>query len=239
MSELGPLLELQHYDSEADRLRARIDDLPEAATVRDLETELRRGRAALAQAAEKATEARREQDRLETQLGMLESKAASVADRLYGRAGVVSSPKELQALQADLDMINRQKSDLEEEVLAAMESREEAVGLEKRTEEAVGDLERRLAQASDALEVTRKDIEVTLREVEIKREAVRPSVPADVLSLYDRIRAQQSDGVAAAPLNGGVCGGCQLRLPAAEYEAARHSSGVVRCEACRRILVVA
>src|SRR5205807_6903218 len=124
--------------------------------------------------ADRGTEARPAQDRLETQLGMLGAKAASVADRLYGRAGVVSSPKELQALQADLDMIKRQKADLEEEVLGAMEVREEAVGLEKRTEEAVGDLEQRLVGATNALDVTRKDIEVTLREVGGKRDALRP-----------------------------------------------------------------
>ena len=234
---VGPLLELQHHDSRGDRLRALARSLPEQAEVDRFSAELRRGEAALAQAAQKAAESRRTQDRLEAELAALESKASGVADRLYGRAGVVSSPKELQNLQADLDMLRRQKDALEERVLLAMEEREGAADLEKRTEEAVATLRDRLRQAQAACEEARRRVEDELRDVEATTARLRADVPPDVLSLYDRIR-EIGDGVAAAALSGGVCGGCQLRLSSAEYEAARHAHGIVRCEACRRILVL-
>src|SRR5687767_8882037 len=125
-ADVGPLLDLQHADSAADRIRARLASLAEQAEVDRLKGEVRRGEAALQQAAGSATEARREQDRLEAELAKLESKAMQVADRLYGRSGVVSSPKELQALQADLEMIKRQRGDMEERVLEAMDVRETA-----------------------------------------------------------------------------------------------------------------
>jgi predicted nucleic acid-binding Zn-ribbon protein len=237
-ADTGPLLELQDLDSQVDRLRARLQALPEQQEADRIGVDLRRGEAALAQAAGQAAEARRSQDRLEGQLQALESKVNTVADRLYGRAGVVSSPKELQSLQADLDMLNRQKNELEEQVIGAMEVREEAAGLEKRTEEAVESLRQRHGAALESLRRARTEVEADLERAQAESGAVRPRVPAPVLALYDRIRAQSNDGVAAAALEHGVCQGCHQRLSNVEYEAARHSGDIARCEACRRILVI-
>lgn len=236
--DVGPLLELQNHDSAVDRARARLAGLPEQRELDRLMGELRRGETALAQAAEQASEGRRNQDRLEGQLNTIEAKASSVADRLYGRAGVVSSPKELQALQADLEMINRQKEQLEEQVIGAMELREAAAELEKRTEQAVGQLRERVAEAERQVARARAEVEAELAQAAVEGKALRSAVPQPVLELYDRMRAGREDGVAVAPLTAGICGGCQLRLSSAEYEAARHASEIVRCEACHRILVL-
>lgn len=237
-ADVGPLLDLQQADSETDRLRARLASLPEQAEVDDLAAELRRGDAVLAQASAEATEARRAQDRIEAQLASQEAKASSVTDRLYGRSGVVSSPKELQALQADLDMIKRQISETEDAVLAAMEARDDAADLEKKTMEAVAQLRERLVRARETLTVITRDLEAELALAGERSAVLRPGVPAQVLALYDRIREQSQDGVAAAVLRDGICGACTLRLPSAEWEAARYATGIVRCEACRRILVI-
>ena len=236
--DVGPILDLQQHDSASDHLRARRRELPELGEAQRLAQELRRGEAALSQAAQAATEARREQEKLEAELGTLEAKAAGVADRLYGRAGVVSSPKELQALQADLEMLNRQKEPLEERVIVAMDARDQATELEKRTEAALAEIRARLDAAEAARAKAESEIDAELAGEEDRRASLRSQVPAALLNLYDRLRTQFDDGVAAAPLQAGICGGCKLRLSNAEYEAARHASDVVRCEACRRILVI-
>jgi uncharacterized protein len=236
--DVGPLLDLQAHDSGADRLRVRLASMPEQQRVEELESELRRGESALAQVAATARDARHAQDRLEVELDVLEKKVISVTDRLYGRAGVVSSPKELQALQADLDMLNRQKGELEERVIAAMEQREETADLEKRTGEAVAQVRARLTEAQAASLQARTSTEAELDKALVAARELRLAIPADVLGLYDSIRGSREDGVAAAALSAGVCGGCKLRLSSAEYERARHTSELVRCEACRRILVV-
>ena len=69
------------------------------------------------------------------------------------------------------------------------------------------------------------------------RAGVAAEVPADLLELYDKLRAQH--GVGAAMLRGGRCEGCHLSLNAVDLAAYRAASPdeVLRCEECGRILV--
>ena len=71
-----------------------------------------------------------------------------------------------------------------------------------------------------------------------EREVIAASVPADLLKLYDKLRAQ-SGGVGAAKLHQKRCEGCRLELNITELNEVRAAprDEVVRCENCRRILV--
>jgi len=63
-------------------------------------------------------------------------------------------------------------------------------------------------------------------------------VPADLLALYDKIRAQQG-GVGAAVLRQRRCEGCRLELNAADLRelAGEPTDAVLRCPECNRLLV--
>ncbi len=71
-----------------------------------------------------------------------------------------------------------------------------------------------------------------------ERARVVADIPADLLVLYDKLRAD-SGGMGAAPLHRGRCQGCQLTLTPADLGRIRGlpADEVVRCEECRRILV--
>jgi uncharacterized protein len=64
------------------------------------------------------------------------------------------------------------------------------------------------------------------------------AIPADLLALYDRLRANKG-GVGAAELRARQCGGCMLTLDNADLADIRGKADdeVVRCEQCQRILV--
>ncbi len=74
--------------------------------------------------------------------------------------------------------------------------------------------------------------------VATQREVTAAGVPADLLALYDRIRAQKG-GVGAAALRAKRCGGCSLELTASDLGALARAplDEVQRCEECNRILV--
>jgi len=69
------------------------------------------------------------------------------------------------------------------------------------------------------------------------RAAIAADLPADLLDLYDRLRAQH--GVGAAALRHGRCEGCHLSLNTVDLGRIRAAppDEVIRCEECRRILV--
>ncbi len=62
-----------------------------------------------------------------------------------------------------------------------------------------------------------------------------PLIPPDLLELYEKLRPMK-DGVGAARLVEGVCGGCHLSLSPAELHQVLREDPP-RCLQCRRILV--
>jgi hypothetical protein len=80
------------------------------------------------------------------------------------------------------------------------------------------------------------EIERELAERRAEREALAPTLPPDLLELYEGLRPLKK-GVAAAALVDGVCQGCHEQLSAVELDRLRRTEDVPRCEHCRRILV--
>src|SRR5262249_28049941 len=82
------------------------------------------------------------------------------------------------------------------------------------------------------------DIDATSQRRQAERTVIAGEIPADLLALYDKIRAS-SGGVGAAMLRQRRCEGCHLELAGSELNTVRAaaSDAIVRCDNCRRILV--
>jgi predicted nucleic acid-binding Zn-ribbon protein len=230
------LLRVQEHDTAADQLRHRRQHLPELAELLATEDELARLEALLADVEAKAAEAAKVQRRLEGELALLESKVSELDAKLY--SGVVTVPRELQAMQTEGDAMRQRRAALEDEVLEAMSTRETL-------DEQVADLEdnrRRLdaegvrlrAAVAEAQAAVDRDLATELAA----RADAATLIPADVQALYEQLRSRLG-GIAAAPLVNGRCGGCHLALPATEVARLRiePAETLVRCEQCERILV--
>jgi len=233
---LEDLLVVQEHDTAADRLRHRKETLPELTKLTEVEQAIGNVDAALADVVARRDEVARRQQRHEDELASLETKIAEVDKRLY--SGTVTSPKELQALQADIDSLKKHGSEIEDQVLEAMQDREpldtEVTRLEaeRTTHEKDGEqLRQAIAEATAAI-----DAELAT-ELEARTTAA-VSIPADLLSQYDRLRSKLQ-GIGAARLVNGRCSGCHLTLPATELDRLRHQpeDTVVLCDQCGRILV--
>ena len=236
MTVFHDLLRVQEHDSAADRLRHRRGTLPELAALRAVEDELAGVEATLVEVGARAADAARSQRRLEGELSLLEAKMAELDARLY--SGAVTVPRELQAMQAEAQAMRARQATLEDEVLEAMGVREplddEVAALERRRAELDGEGSRLRAAVAEALAAVDKELAAELEA----RETEAAAIPADLNTLYEQLRARL-DGVAAAPLVKGRCGGCHLALPATEVDRLRKlpADTLVRCEQCERILV--
>ena len=82
------------------------------------------------------------------------------------------------------------------------------------------------------------EIDRSLGELETQRGPVADELPADLVTLYDRLR-ESKGGVGAALLRARRCSGCMLDLDNAEVATIRAAADddVIRCEECSRILV--
>jgi len=181
-------------------------------------------------------EAVRRQSHLEHDLAAVEARIAEVDRRLY--SGAVTIPRELQAMQADRDLLQRRQSTLEDEVLEAMGEREpldeEVSALESERRRLDGEGARLRAAVVEA-QVT---IDTELASEEALRAESAVGLPADLVALYEQLRARHG-GVGAAPLVAGQCHGCYLALPATEVDRIKREppDALVTCDQCGRILV--
>jgi len=233
---LDTLLELQNRDTAIDRLRHRRDTLPERTELDAVRTELASVGTWLADATTRRDEVVREERRFDDEARSLEEKAAEVERRMY--SGEVTSPRELQLLQADVEQLRRHRGSLEDRELDVMERREaldaEVAGLEGRAQQ----LEADAARLASALAAAEGEIDSELGEEQAARDELAATVDAALLADYEHCR-ERARGMGAARLNGNTCQGCHLSIPSVEAERIRKSppGTVAHCDNCGCILV--
>jgi predicted nucleic acid-binding Zn-ribbon protein len=230
------LLDVQEQDTRLTQLDHRAGHLPDSAVLADLEGRLARLRDQVIAAETILSDLEVEQEQADRDVEQVRERRRRDQELLD--SGSVGDPKQLQAISSELENLVRRQSDLEDVELEIMERVEGARA-------AVG----QLAAERDAMKVERDDIAARVAgqlaeisderaEVVALRARIATEIPADLLALYDKVRADHG-GVGAAPLHRGSCQGCRLALPPTEIEALRAapSDAVIRCEECRRILV--
>jgi predicted nucleic acid-binding Zn-ribbon protein len=234
---LVPLLDLQDHDTAVDRLVHRRATLPERAALEAANTRLAEIATRLAAVTVARDEVAREERRLDDETRSLEEKAKAVEATMY--SGTVSSPKELQAMQADIESLRKHRSDLEDRELEVMDRREslDADVTTVVAEQSAVEAEAREAIAVIANEEARIDDDLAVQRAE--REAVATTIDPATLRLYESARVK-ARGIGAARLIGNQCQGCRLSIPSGEVDRARHAPAgtVTQCDNCGAILVV-
>ena len=190
----------------------------------------------VAEAKARREEVAREEQRFDDEARSLEDKAAEVERRMY--SGEVTSPRELQALQADVDQLRRHRQGLEDRELEVMERRESL-------DTAVADLGRRAAELDaeterlgGALGEVEGEIDGEMAVERSARDEIAATVDDGLLADYEQCR-HRARGMGAARLNGNTCQGCHLSIPSVEAERIRKSppGTIAHCDNCGCILV--
>ena len=151
-------------------------------------------------------------------------------------SGRIGNPTELMKLSDEVDHLKETLSASEDEELALLEDAErqdgELASLQGALDEAradvqsrTPDLEARLAEQRTALEATQAELASTWEQL-----------PEEWRVAYQRVKAQRNDPV--AEVVDGQCQGCRVAVTSSGMQTLRRA-GLVRCDNCGRILVVA
>jgi uncharacterized protein len=230
------LLDLQALDSALDRLAHRRRTLPEIEAIEVLDHKVTQLAGDIVLVETEDSDLGREQSKLEADIDLVRTRMQKDQQRLD--AGQVSSPRELENLQSEIESLKRRQSDLEDEELEIMEKREV---VQTRLQELRDEREQTAATLSEAeqrRDTAFAEIDADHDKTAQQRGELAGTLPDDLLTPYEKVRAS-SAGVGAAALHRGRCEGCHLQLNTTDlnhlHEAA--DDEVVRCEECRRILV--
>ncbi|WP_433049934.1 zinc ribbon domain-containing protein [Dactylosporangium sp. CS-033363] len=229
------LLDLQAIDIALTQLAHKRKALPEHAELDALARELSMMEDQRVRAQVAVDDIDRDIERLEKDVEQVRARKDKDQARLDGGSG---PSRELEALQHEIATLNRRQSELEDAELEHMEQRETA---QAALDEIVGKLE--TSRATRAASEQRRDesLAAIAKDEEFRRAGRRPlaaDLPADLVTLYDKIR-ESSGGIGAAMLRQGRCEGCRIELSGGDKARvkAAPADDVVRCEECRRILV--
>lgn len=230
------LLELADLDTELGRLASRRRSLPELAELDQLNARSAQTADGIVGADTELADLTVQQNRAERDVDQVRARIDRDRSRLD--AGQVSSARELESLQSEVDSLLRRQSDLEEIVLELMEKREEIQGRRDQLDQTRQGLDGQVAAVTARRDAALAEIGELASKATSSRTAVAAQVPADLLALYDKLR-EQHGGLGAAALRRGRCQGCNLSLNAVDLAAIRAAAPdeVLRCEECRRILV--
>jgi predicted nucleic acid-binding Zn-ribbon protein len=230
------LLDLQSLDSRADHLRHQRDTLPEIAELKELTAH---GRELESQ--------RIDQQMIVDDLQVEQAKVDSDVEAVRARQkrdqqridqGLIANPKDLQHMQSELESLQRRITSLEDQELEVMEQVEQAQNALARLAEEAEAVQVRLTDVAATSTHKTGAIDTELTGLEAERAPLVAELPADLLALYERLRAAKG-GVGAAALRARECGGCRLSVDPAELAVIRAAAedDVIRCEECQRILV--
>lgn len=227
---------MQELDSRLDTLRHQARNLPQDVELREL-TGTRAdvdGQARDLQV--QVDDLTREQRKADADVEHV--KARRVRDQQRLDSGSVGNPKDLERLQHELVSLDKRISDLEDEELDVMQRLEDTQQSLGALRSRVAELDERIAALTKARDERLGEIEDEVTQVGRDRAASVAGMPADLLTLYERLR-EQKGGVGAALLRARRCEGCSLELNSGDLAviAKQSSDEVVRCEECARILV--
>jgi uncharacterized protein len=228
--QIESLLELQELDTEIERLRKDLARL-------DTGAELRRRHESLRAHCEKLSvnlhTARADLADAELELKGVEQKKKEFEKRLYD--GKVTVPKELTAIEREIEMLGRFRGTLDERILNAMEAVETAES-ELAKYSAGRDRAEAAWQAQDrAYREAKAKLEATLAEVTSRRQPKATEVDPATLRRYEDLRTRTAN-LAITRIHDATCGGCHTNLARAVIHRVQENTVYVFCENCRRFL---
>jgi uncharacterized protein len=235
-SEQLTLLQVQECDTRLAQLQHKSTTLPQKTELASATERAERLRKELIAAQTIVSDLEREQAKAGADVDLVRERSRK--DRELLDSGSINDPKQLQSLESELQSLAKRQSDLEDIELEVMERLEGAQAAVSHLESELATAKGEVLRLATQVEQSEAEIADERSTVEAERSQLVTGVSADLLGLYEKIRADHA-GRGAARLYRGRCDGCRIDLPPTEIASLKAAAEdeVLRCEECRCILV--
>lgn len=171
----------------------------------------------------------------ELKLETLETKRKNYQQKLY--QGSITNARELANMEKEIDMMGRQRSDLDGRVLELMEETEEAREAQTLAEAKAAEAEEHHKQTVAAYQARYKTLDQELVGLNAERQAGAALVEDQAaFKRYETLRAKPG-GVGIAKIEAGNCGGCHMTLSSTVIKTVKENAAIQTCENCGRMLL--
>jgi uncharacterized protein len=233
MADIAKMYELQKIDGTWERVRRRLGQI-KTAMVESEELQAARQQVAATEADLQSWHVQQKNAELESQ--SLAERIAATEQRLM--SGQVRNPKELEALQASLDGLQRLRTTVESQGVEALLKLEELTAQLSQEQTALKTLEGKWTSGQSTLIEEETKLKRAYMQLKKQRESTAATLGETLMKRYETLR-QRKGGVAVAPLQNATCGACHVQVPTGVVSAARsQENDNVVCPSCGRILYV-
>ncbi len=231
MAEMTKLYELQKIDTMSLKVRRRLTQL-QALLVESDEVKAVRGKVSDLTAQHHEWHAKQKAAELELQ--SISTRIEEANQLLMG--GQVRNPKELEALQASIEALQRQRNSVETASVEALYKAEELAGQlsDSGAKKTVVEESWQRNQSQVIEEDTK--LKRAFMQLKKQREQTAAAISATLLQQYEQMR-QRKGGIAVATVENETCSACHVQLPTGILSTLRspHVNQVI-CPTCGRIL---
>lgn len=233
MNKVVTLYELQKVDLE---IGAKEQELAQVLERLGDDSALQERRATLEETRRSVKGLEKRRQSLDWDSHDLRAKIVPLEQKLY--SGQVRVPKELLALQQDVEMLKAKHGKLEDAELEVMIELEEMQRELREKAQELEELESQWSEEQGRLSAAKEALSREIEVLQAQREALVQQVDRASLDTYERIR-EKRQGLAIVSVERGTCVGCHITIPAIEMQRARAGRELVFCQSCGRILFVA
>ncbi len=231
--QLETLIDLQTLDSRIAGLEGELARLP---------GQIEAIRAAVAEAQKsvetlkgKSDAARKDIRAKEKDLEVSAVKRQKSEGRLYE----VKTNKEYSLVLGEIEEIKQEKSRIEEEILALMETQERLAGEIRQAEAELKSREAQGQQEESAIRQRLAAVEAEVEGLRGERGSLARELPRDLLAEYEKFLRHRG-GLAVAQVlsveGAAICSGCRMTLTPQRLQEVKQQSALLTCESCGRFL---
>lgn len=185
------LLDLQAVDSKLDQLAYAKAHSPEAVALATSDAQIGTLADTVIAAATLVSDLEREQAKADADVDLVRERAKK--DRELMDSGTIGSAKQLESLAHELESLAKRQADLEEVELEVMERLEGALKAHAQLAAELEQLEAVRIEQRSAVEVTFANIDADAANARVEREAISQELPADLVKLYEKVRADHGE----------------------------------------------
>lgn len=227
--QLAPLIELQTLDLRITEIKDQQRRVPEQiqaaeAPLKDAQTAHKQATTTVEALAKERRDKERDLDVQEGHVG-----------KLRGRLSELKTNKEYQAALFEIEMANKKKGEIEEQILLLMERIEKLQQEAQQAQAKAAEADKVFKEERTRLEKVLADLGAELSRLELKRQSIVAGTDKVLMDRYTKLKAMRKD-LAVVPVRNGTCTGCRLQLPPQLVAQVKRSDELLNCSYCHRIL---
>ncbi len=227
--QLRILVELQEIDSSILSISDKIESIP--AKLEQYKSPLVEARAYFQKFKSKLDDLNKKKKGKDMELEEIQEKI----EKLRSRSKEVKTNKEYESHLKEIDVFERNRYRMEDEVLSLMEKIEILAGEIQKEEVKITKAEAEFNQQEKVMEDEKKKLAAEMEAQKNKRKDIVERVDKDIYNRYLTL-LKRSGGLAVVPAKDEVCLGCHYNIPPQLFNDIRKNDNLCSCFYCKRFL---